>query len=397
MGNTAPNQSTNRLLDRLETPAPADAAGIVLVDLDAVAGNWHALKQHVAPVACAAVVKANAYGLGADRVIPAICGAGADTLFVATADEARQARRLAPVATVYVLDGVFPGSAEALREIGAIPVLSSLAEARDWGGLAPSRNEPMPCAFHVDTGLNRLGMSAQEIRALAADIHLMDRLEVKLVMSHLACADEAGNEKNAQQREVFMQLLPLLPSAPLSLAASDGLMLGPDFHYELVRPGYALYGGQALPGRITPVKPVIEAYARVLQVRDIAPGGAIGYSAAYVADRVMKVAVIAAGYADGAPRHLSATSGRTTGHVAFGNHRAPIVGRVSMDLITVDVTDLEDDAPQRGDWAELIGPMITLEDIGTASGTIGYEILTRLSPRFKRIYLCGSQQEADGT
>jgi len=393
---SSPPATRQRLLERLDSPVPADAAGIVLVDLDALAGNWKSLNRHVAPAACAAVVKADGYGLGAARVIPALREAGADTFFVATLAEARQARHLAPEATLYVLDGVLPGSAQALRETGALPVISSLPEAKDWAPLAPSRNQPMQCAFHVDTGLNRLGLSGLEIRALAADMHTMDRLDVRLVMSHLACADEAGNAKNTQQRDVFHQLQPLLPSAPLSLAASDGLMLGADYHFDLVRPGYALYGGQALPGRITPVEPVVEAYARVLQVRDVAPGSTIGYSAAYVAERMMKVAVIAAGYADGTPRHLSTAAGTIGGYVAFSGKPAPIVGRVSMDLITVDITDLEDNIPERCDWAELIGPTITLEDVGMASGTIGYEILTRLSPRFARFYLGGPQPAARG-
>jgi len=395
MSTTAPQQSPGTHLDRLDGFVPADAAGVVIVDLDALAGNWRALRDLVAPAACAAVVKANGYGLGADRVIPALCAAGADTFFVATLAEARQARALVAdaTATVYVLDGVLPGSGQALHDAGAIPVISSLPEAKEWAALAPSRNEPMACAFHVDSGLNRLGLSAREIRALASDMHTMDRVQVRLVMSHLACADDPGHEKNTQQLDVFRTLQPLLPSAPLSIAASDGLMLGPDYHLDLVRPGYALYGGQALPGRITPVKPVVEAYARVLQIRELAPGQSVGYSASFVANRITRVAVIAAGYGDGLPRHLSAATGQTAGLVAFGGRRAPIVGRVSMDLITVDITDLEGHAPDRGDWAELIGQSISLEDVGAACGTIGYEILTRLSPRFARVYLGGG----DGT
>ncbi|KUO64390.1 MAG: alanine racemase [Alphaproteobacteria bacterium BRH_c36] len=394
MSTTAPQQSPRTLLERLDGPVPADAAGVVIVDLGALAGNWRILRDAVAPAACAAVVKANGYGLGADHVIPALCAAGANTFFVATLAEARQARALVADATVYVLDGVLPGSGQAIKDAGAIPVISSLPEAKEWAALAPSRNEPMACAFHVDSGLNRLGLSAREIRTLASDMHTMDRLRVRLVMSHLACADEPAHDKNVQQLDVFQTLQPLLPSAPLSIAASDGLMLGREYHLDLVRPGYALYGGQALPGRITPVNPVVEAYARVLQIRELAPGQSVGYSASFVADRITRVAVIAAGYGDGMPRHLSAATGQTAGHVAFGGRRAPIVGRVSMDLITVDISDLEDDVPNRGDWAELIGPSITLEDVGAACGTIGYEILTRLSPRFARVYLGGSGSAA---
>lgn len=376
-------------IDRFSRQIPADAAGVVVVDLERLAGNWRSLRDLVAPAECAAVVKADAYGLGAARVIPALAGAGAETFFVATVEEARQAKALAPTSTIYVLEGVMPGTAAIVRETGAIPVLSSLPQVLEWAAAASSRDEPLPCVFHVDTGLNRLGLSAREVHALAADSHTMHRLDVRLVMSHLACADEPGHAMNAQQLAVFHQLQPLLPSVPLSLAASDGLMLGPDFCFELVRPGYALYGGQALPGRITPVQRVVEVYARVLQVRELAPGQTVGYSATFTAERVTRVAVVAAGYADGYLRHLSAGNGEFGGHIAFGGQLAPVVGRVSMDLITVDITDLEDNAPARGDWVEIIGPTITIEDVGAASGTIGYEVLTRLSRRFARICIGG--------
>lgn len=366
---------------------PYDASGVVVVDLQALGSNWQSLRDKVAPAECAAVVKADCYGLGAQQGVPALCAAGARSLFVATVQEARQVRELAPDAEVYVLDGLLPGTVNELLEIGAVPVLSSLPEISEWGQAAPSRKEPLACALHVDSGLNRLGLSAREIQELAHNMHLLDRLEVKLVMSHLACADEPEHPKNEQQLSVFRSLQPLLPSVPLSLAASDGLMLGPDYHFDLVRPGYALYGGQTHANRDCPVKPVVEVYARVLQVRELAPGQSVGYSATFVADRITKLAVVAAGYADGGPRHWSAASGETGGQVAFAGRLAPIVGRVSMDLITVDITDIEDFEIARGDWVEFIGPTITLEDAGASAGTIGYEILTRLSPRFERIYL----------
>ncbi len=368
---------------------PYDAAGVVVVDLQALGHNWQSLRDKVAPAECAAVVKGDCYGLGAAAGVPALCAAGAKTLFVATVQEARQVRGLAPDATIYVLDGLLPGTVEELLEVGALPVLSSLPEITEWGQAAPSRKEPRACAIHVDSGLNRLGLSAREIQELAHNMHLLDRLDVKLVMSHLACADEPDHPKNAQQLEVFHSLQPLLPSVPLSLAASDGLMLGPDYHFDLVRPGYALYGGQTHPERNCPVNPIVEVYSRVLQIRDLAPGQSVGYSATFVAERVTRLAVVAAGYADGAPRHMSAGSGERHGWVAFRGRLAPIVGRVSMDLITVDITDLEDVEINRGDWVEFVGPTISLEDAGTSAGTIGYEILTRLSPRFARVYLGG--------
>ncbi len=389
------NTQSERLAQAAAMIPPA-ATGVVIVDLDQVCANWKALSGHVAPAACAAVVKADAYGLGADKVIPALNAAGAGDLFVATLQEAHQARKLAPGASVFILDGIVPDSAADVLASGAIPVLSSLAEVEEWGALAPSRTEPVPCAFHVDTGLNRLGLPAHEIRVLANNVHLMDRLDVKMVMTHLACADESENAKNEQQLAVFNGLQPLLPTVALSIAASDGLMLGPAFHGDMVRPGYAIYGGQAHDDRSTPVKPVVEVYARVLQIRDVVPGQTVGYSATYSPDRLTRVAIVAAGYADGYLRHLSAGDGEIRGHVAFAGKLCPIVGRVSMDLITVDITDLENVEVKRGDWAQIIGPDITIEDVGKASGTIGYEVLTRLSPRFNRVYLGKAENSATG-
>ncbi len=366
---------------------PALAAGVVTIDLARIAANWRALADLVRPAECAAVVKADAYGLGAARVIPALAAAGCRTFFVATFDEAILARGLAPSARILVLDGVLPGAEKAMRAAGVVPVLSSLAEAERWAQLSSSRDESLACVLHVDTGLNRLGLPASEVRALAANSHLLDRLDVLLVMSHLACADDPDSLKNAQQRDVFEGLAPLLPSAPRSLAASDGLMLGAAYHYDLVRPGYALYGGQAFRGGAAPVAPAVTLHVKIAQIRDVAPSQTVGYSATWSPTRAARIAVIAAGYADGLFRHLSRATGGEGGFVAIRGQLAPIVGRVSMDLITVDVTDIEGPPPQPGELVEVIGPSITIEALGAAGGTIGYEVLTSLGRRFHRRYL----------
>jgi alanine racemase len=204
-------------------------------------------------------------------------------------------------------------------------------------------------------------------------------------MSHLASADDPADPKSEAQRIVFDRLRARLPKAPASLAASDGLMLGPAYHYDLVRPGYALYGGQAFKGGQTPVRPAVSIAARVLQVRDVAPGETVGYSGTWRASRPSRIAVIAAGYADGIARAIS-SNGHTNGRVSIAGATAPIIGRVSMDLITVDVTDVK--APVlRGDLATFVGPGLTIEAMGAASGTIGYEVLTRLGTRFHRRYV----------
>ncbi len=205
-------------------------------------------------------------------------------------------------------------------------------------------------------------------------------------MSHLACADDPADSKNDAQLATFERLRKRLPFAPASLAASDGLMLGPRFHFDLVRPGYALYGGQAFKGGATPVKPAVAVKARVLDVRDVAAGETVGYSASWRANRPSRIAVVAAGYADGVPRSLSTPGGHSGGRVGVGGTTAPIVGRVSMDLITVDVTDVGLGLA-RGDFVDLIGPNLTIEAMGAAAGTIGYEVLTRLGRRFHRVYV----------
>ena len=372
--------------DEFTGAAPASATGVVVVHLDRIAANWRALRDLVAPAECAAVVKADAYGLGAARVIPALAAAGCRTFFVATLAEANAARAFAPKANVLVLDGLVAGSAAEMRASGAVPVISSLPQAQEWAALNVAEGK-RPCALHVDTGLNRLGLDAREIHTLAGDMHLLGKLDVRLVMSHLASADDPASPKSAAQRGVLEQLLPVLPSVPVSLAASDGLMLGKDYHYDLVRPGYALYGGQAFGGGRTPVQPVVELHIKVLQVRDVAPGQTVGYSATWSPARASRIAVIAAGYADGLFRHLSRASEANPppAQVAIRGQLAPIVGRVSMDLVTVDVTDIEGGVAP-GDFVEVIGPHIPIEAIGAAAGTIGYEVLTSLGRRFHRVY-----------
>jgi alanine racemase len=367
-----------------DSAVPAGATGLITIDLATVRANWQALAHLVAPAECGAVVKADAYGLGAARIVPALLAAGCRSFFVATPAEAEAARELAPDATIYVLDGLLPGTEMQLAWAGAIPVLASLDELQAW---ADSGDGAAPVALHIDTGLNRLGMPARALDALVRDGALLQRLDLQLVMSHLACADEPDHPMNREQLSTFKRLRSSLPAARASLAASDGLMLGPEFHFDLVRPGYALYGGHAVPGRAAPVAPVVRVSARILQVEDVAPGARIGYSASYRASEPRRIATIAAGYADGVFRHASATNEKLGGCVLVGGRRAPIVGRVSMDLITVDVTGIPGPAPARGDWVDLIAPELPIEDVGAAAGTIGYEVLTRLGPRFHRLYL----------
>lgn len=364
---------------------PSHATGAIIIDLARIRANWRALADRVRPAECAAVVKADAYGLGAAHVIPALAREGARTLFVATPDEAAEARGCSPGTTIYVLDGLW--AADFLIGIDARPVLSTYAQIEQWAAASARAGRRLAAAIQLESGLNRLGLDAAEARRLADDAGLMGRIDVALVMSHLACADDTAHAKNAEQRARFDAARRGFPGAKASLSASDGLMLDPAYHYDLARPGYALYGGQALPDAAAPVLPAVEVHARILQVRDVAAGESVGYSATWTARAPRRIATIAAGYADGISRHASATNDREGGIVAVRGKLCPIVGRVSMDLITVDVTGCADAVP--GAFAELIGPNITLEEAGRRAGTIGYEVLTRLGRRFHRVYLGG--------
>ncbi|MFT3730815.1 MAG: alanine racemase [Hyphomicrobium sp.] len=365
----------------------ASATGTITVDLGRIAANWRALADKVAPARCAAVVKADAYGLGAERVIATLARAGCTTFFIATPDEAEMARRIAPDAEIFALDGLVGNSAAPFAHLGIKPVLSTLDDVIAWSALCRARGEKLAAAMHIDTGLHRLGLPLRDVRRLAAEPSMMAGFELDLVMSHLASADNPRDPKNRDQLLTFETLSALFPGVPRSLAASDGLMLGPSYHFDLVRPGYALYGGQASQIAPAPVKPAVAVAARILAVADVAPGETVGYSATWRAKRPSRIATIAAGYADGLPRNASASDGRAGGHVLISGHLVPIVGRVSMDLVTVDVTDLPEGAAMPGEFAKLVAEDLTIEDAGFAAATIGYEILTRLGRRFTRLYL----------
>jgi alanine racemase len=367
--------------------APA-ATGVLRIDLGAIAGNWQAIAARVAPAECGAVVKADAYGLGINRVLPALAAAGCRSFFVATPREAAEVRALDASVRIFVLDGLFPGAADTILSAAAIPCLASLSEIEEWSAHARRIGARLATALHVDSGLNRLGLPATEVDLLMTRAELLAPLDVVLVMSHLAAADDPADPANAAQHRAFEQLRARLPQAKASLAASDGLMLGPAFHFDLVRPGYALYGGQAFRGARAPVKPVASVHARVLQVRDVPRGGAVGYSGAWRARRPSRIATLAAGYADGYARTASATNDAPGGSVVLHGVRLPIVGRVSMDLVTVDVTDCPTEVV-RGDLAELLGESLPLETAGAEARTIGYEVLTRLGRRYERHYVGG--------
>jgi alanine racemase len=346
----------------------SSAPSRLTIDLAALAANWRAVAAKVA-TETSAVVKADAYGIGIEAAVPALAKAGCRTFFVATAAEARRARKAAPDATIYVLAGVLPGEAAALAADNLRPVLGSMPEVADW----IAAGAPSGAALHVDTGMNRLGVTPAEARAI--DIA---RLKPSLLMSHLVISEEPSDPLNARQLATFSALTTAFRGVPASLANSAGVYLGRDFHFDLVRPGIALYGASPGPKVSAPMNVVATAEARVLLVRDAAIGETVGYGATRRLARPTKIAVIAAGYADGYHR---ITSGPAA-HVAIRGRPAPLLGRVSMDLIAVDVTDIP--GATRGDWAELFGPHVPVDDVAAWSGTVGYELLTGLGRRYER-------------
>jgi len=357
-------------------PVPDDMQGAyeaarLTVRLDAIVANWRTYCRMAGTAAVAAVVKADAYGMGADRVAPALAAQGCDSFFVARLEEGVRLRASLPDARIFVLDGAEPDAVPALLTYRLTPVLNSLSQLAAWRAAAHSARVSLDAVLHVDTGMNRLGLPADELSILAAEVpERLSGINLVLVMSHLACADDAANPMNAQQLSRFRQALAMLPPAPASLAASHGAMLGLDYHFDLIRPGVALFGGNPQPGAVNLMRPVAVLTGKVLQLRRIDSRECVGYGATFRAKRPTMLATVALGYADGIPRSLS-----NQGFAAIFGHRVPVVGRVSMDMVALDVTGL-DVAP--GDEAELVGDTVTLAEVAQAAQTSEYELLTRL-------------------
>lgn len=360
---------------------PALGAGELVVDLGALAANYAVLQARQPDARIAGVVKADAYGLGAGRVAKTLYDAGCRDFFVAQLGEALDlAAELPATARIHVLNGLAPGAEAAAAAAAVIPVLNSLDQVARWEQEARRRNTRLPAAIQVDSGMARLGLAAEEVAVLAADPAWQEAIEVVLVMSHLACADEPAAPANLRQFECFRALAARLPAAPQALANSGGAFL-PGFGLDLVRPGIALYGVDPVDDRGSPLKPVVSLGAPVIQLRDVPAGTGVGYGLAHVTRAPRRLATIGVGYADGWPRALS-----DRGAVYAGGIRLPIVGRVSMDSTIVDASALAPGLLRPGDRVELIGPHQSLADVARDAGTIAYEILTGLGTRFERRY-----------
>jgi alanine racemase len=304
---------------------------------------------------------------------------------VADISEARRVRARAREATIYVFDGFLPGAATAFVELNVQPVINSTAELAEWDAFVAAQNWRGGAAIHVDTGMNRLGISADEAAALALRLQ-NENHGITLLMSHLACAEIADHPLNASQIRLFRELRMLYHGVSASLANSSGIFLGDTAHFDLARPGAALYGVNPTPGSFNPMRGVVELRGRILQVRNVAEGDTVGYDAAWTARRPSRVAVVALGYGDGLMRAASGTGRKDGGSAIISGKRCPIVGLISMDLVCLDVTDLGNRAAHRGEVATFIGENIPVDDVAASAGTNGYEILTRLGPRCHLVY-----------
>ncbi len=361
------------------------AGAILTVDLGAVAANYRLIRKRLGKTEAAAVVKADAYGLGLVKVSPVLAAAGCRTFCVAHVGEAIAARQvLGKTATVVVLNGLLASAEGEFAEHALTPALGSLAEIAAWRAQCQRRNAPLPCWLHADTGMLRLGLSADELKTLGEQPRLLDGLDVRVVMSHLACADERAHPKNREQLARFAEVRRRLPMGKASFANSGGVFLGPDYRFDLARPGVALYGVAPIAGEPNLMSPVVRLQAKIVQVRRVDTPETVGYGATHRIEGPGRIATVPVGYADG---YLRSLSNRGTGYI--GDVPVPVVGRVSMDLITLDVTGVPEHVAKVGALVDLIGPHNPVDRVAKQAGTIGYEILASLGARYHRAYVGG--------
>lgn len=375
---------------------PASANGVLTVDLDALVANWRKLEKAAVPAECAGVIKANAYGCGTEQVARALAGAGCKTFFVATLSEARAARSALPTsAAIYVLNGFFQNSGEDYAKYDCRPVIGDLHELAEWDVFCRRSGWTGGAAIHIDTGMNRLGLTVQAAQGIIPRIHAGDH-GITLLMTHLVSAEQLNNPINARQLTAFRQIASEFSGVPAAIANSSGVFLGAPFQFDLVRAGAALYGVNPTPESDNPMQPVVDVKARIVQIRDIERGETVGYGGTWSARRPTKLAIVSAGYADGYFRQASSNDGTRGADVVVAGQRCAIAGRVSMDLIAVDITDLPPKAIKRGQFVTLLGEGITVDELAHHFGTIGYEVLTSLGKRFARVYKGGAAAAPEG-
>lgn len=359
--------------------------GGITIDLGAIVRNWQALDKVSGKALTGAVVKADAYGTGIKATSRALYKAGARFFFVATPDEGVALRAAVPNAYIFVLDGLVPRTAKDYAAHGLMPVLASMSQLTEWLDFCLNRSAAAPAALHFDTGFNRVGFRVKEAELVKRELD-QSGFQPQMIMSHFACADQPSHEMTRKQNGLFQGILNQFPDIPASLANSAGLMASKDYHYHMVRPGIAVYGGRAINGRPNPMASVISMGVPILQIKDARIGETVGYGAAYRLRRDTRLAIIGMGYADGYFRALSGIGGQVGGKVVVNGTLVPVIGRISMDMTAIDLTDVPG-LVQPGDLVEVLGPHIGVDDVADGARTIGYEVLTTLNGRFPRRYV----------
>lgn len=364
---------------------PANAPALLTIDLDALAWNWRFLAGKAAPAQAAAVVKANGYGLGSTPVVATLAAAGCRLFFTAHLDEAIAVRNALPDPQIEigVLNGLLAGEEDLYPRHALFPVLNDLSQVDRWSAYCAAKGS-LPAAVQVDSGMTRLGLPGTEAEALAVDPGRMAGFECRYLLSHMACADEPDHPLNKEQRDRFAAMKARIPHRSAMLAASSATFLGPDWHFDYIRPGVALYGGRPNTMAPNPMRQVVKLEGKILQIQDVDASQTVGYGAAHRVEASGRIATIGVGYADG---YLRSLSNKAT--AVLHGVTVPLVGRVSMDLITFDISAVPD--AKVGDSLELIGPSHTIDDLADQAGTIGYEILTSLGGRYARRYVGGPQ------
>lgn len=375
------------------TDIPASSllsSGHLTIDLNAIARNWAALDKISPGTLTAAVVKSNAYGLGLEEVAKALFKEGAQFFFVANPEEGLRLRAALPAAHIFVLGGLWPRTAEIYAQARLMPVLNSMAMLEEWLAFCVEHGEAYPSSLHFDTGMNRLGFRLSDVSWVRQQLERTG-YQPQMIMSHLACADQPTHEKNRTQLAFFQSIMAHFPDIPASLANSAGLMGSKQNHFQLVRPGIALYGGRAISGRTNPLSHVVNLDVPILQVRDGKTGETVGYGGDFTLQRDSRIAIAAIGYGDGFLRANGSATNHMGARVAIKGQLVPVLGRISMDLTAIDVTDLGPNGPVPGEMVEILGPNVSVDDIADAAGTIGYEILTDLQGRYRRSYVGGAE------
>jgi alanine racemase len=358
------------------------AGATLTIDLAALRANYRLLAKKSGAAATGAAIKGEAYGLGLEPVARSLYDEGCNHFFVARPSEGEALRAILPKTNIYVLDGLYAGEAKYYLKHKLRPALTTIAQAREWA----KHGKAAPCALHVDTGINRVGLPAEDFATIITDERLLPSLNVALLMSHLACSDARDHKMNKAQWLRFGALRNVLRHVPASFANSSGIFLGAGYAFDVTRPGIALYGGNPTPHTTNPMQPVVHLNARILQQRQINKGETVGYSATWTAKRDTVVAVLGAGYRDGIPRKLSSSKQNGPAQVAIAGTRCSIIGRVSMDMTCVDVTDLSPQKRNAATHAEFFGKHISVDEAAGIAGTISYELLTHLGNRYARVY-----------